>query len=145
MYDCRDVLLFYARNSEKLDQCILRTVESEITTTEIYRSPQSLANRLKQSMHDIITLVLMIRNEEELGEIETFKTLLMDLPIIILLDHMDKQLVERCLRLRPRLIDGTRNAAIMEKALRSLHFKHMNVQRSAGSFIVPNMKNGQTS
>jgi len=129
MYDCRDVLLFYARNSGELDQCVLRSVESEIAVTEIYRTPLSLANRLKQSMHDISTLVLTINDEEELDKIETFKTLLMDLPIIIILERMDKQLIKRCLRLRPRLIDGTKNAAIIEKALHSLHYKHMNAQR----------------
>lgn len=119
------VFVFYAFNCGEAERHTQRILEQVNGATEVYRSPQSLACRLRQSLHDIIVVVLAINDEKELEQILAFEDLLVGLPVIIVLNRTDSQLVNRCHRLHPRLVDTDQDVIATEAVLRSLYNKHM--------------------
>ena len=93
MQEHHEVFIFYAFNCGEIEGRVQHILEKINGVTEIYRSTQSLAGRLKQSLHDIIVVVLVINNEKELDRILDIEDLLVGIPIIIVLNSGESQLI----------------------------------------------------
>lgn len=125
MQERHQVFIFYAFNCGEVEGRVQHILEKINGVTEIYRSTQSLASRLKQSLHDIIVVVLVINDEKELERILDIEDLLAGIPIIIVLNSADSQLINRCHRLHPKLVDTNKEATATEAVLKALYCKHM--------------------
>ncbi len=71
---------------------------------ELHRSLDSFASRLRQPGRSIAVVLLYIADREALSDLLGVRRLLNDLPVVILLNDQETDILHRCHELRPRVI-----------------------------------------
>jgi hypothetical protein len=124
-------LIYYTQNNngigERLQKAINAAVPEELT--EVYRSLESLSQRLCQLTYKLKIAVLLAASREELLGILSIRDLLDDIRIILILPDREKKTVSEGLRLYPRFftyVDSNFNdvTGVLEKMM-----KHMNINK----------------
>ena len=124
-------LIYYTQNNngigERLQKAINAAVPEELT--EVYRSLESLSQRLYQLTYKLKIAVLLAASREELLGILSIRDLLDDIRIILILPDREKKTVSEGLRLYPRFftyVDSNFNdvTGVLEKMM-----KHMNINQ----------------
>ncbi len=124
-------LIYYTQNNngigERLQKAINAAVPEELT--EVYRSLESLSQRLCQLTYKLKIAVLLAANREELLGILSVRDLFRDIRIILILPDQEKETVSDGLRLSPRFftyVDSNFKdvTGVLEKMM-----KHMNINQ----------------
>jgi hypothetical protein len=71
---------------------------------ELYRSLDSFAARLRQPGRKIAFAMLYITDKETVSGLLVVRPLLQDLPVVILLNDQEPEILQFCHQLRPRII-----------------------------------------
>jgi hypothetical protein len=125
MHKEKHVCLFYSSEMGEYAHSIRQAVENTCGYAETYRSVHSLEGRLKLSLHDIVGIVLVIRDENEFERISAIRDLLSDIAVFIALDSPQRGLVMKCHKLHPRMVDVGGDQATVESVLKSMYRRHM--------------------
>ena len=93
---------------------------------EIYRSIDSLVQRLRKPTFDIDIFILMAANKKQLSEILLIKEKLRDIKIILILPDRESDTISRGHELYPRFVsyidsDFKEVGAVMEKMVKNKH------------------------
>ena len=99
-------LLLYTPVSEGFNDQIQRMIEELIplNDVEVYRSIETLSNRLRQCAHDLSIAVLHAARREDLANILSIRDLLRDVRIILILPDREASTVAKGHMLRPRFL-----------------------------------------
>lgn len=93
---------------------------------EIYRSIDSLVQRLRKPTFDIDIFILMAANKKQLSDILLIKEKLRDIKIILILPDRESDTISRGHELYPRFVsyidsDFKEVGAVMEKMVKNKH------------------------
>ena len=99
-------VLFFSGETEGAGKQIQRIIEAKVRDgeIEIYRTIESLSNRLKQAAYNLGIAVLFAADKEALSGFLSIRNLFDDVRIILILPDGEKETVRKGHSLRPRFL-----------------------------------------
>ena len=121
-------LLFYARVTDDIENRLQRMIEGLVPKddTEIYRTIDSFANRLRQPRYNLAVAVLLAASRQDLLDLLSIRDLLDGIRIILVLPDREDGTIAKGHRLYPRFLtyadsDFLDVAAVLSKMLQNSH------------------------
>ena len=121
-------LLLYATETGGIGKHLQSVIEGLVPEdkTEIYRTIDTLSNRLRRPRCDLEVAVLLAATKEDLLVLLSISDLLDDLRVILLLPNREKDTIAKGHTLRPRFLTYADSnfsdvAAVLSKMLQNTH------------------------
>lgn len=113
--DTKLSIIFYSAIYNKSINDLLDIIFKMWKMTETYDSFHEFLARLRQSIYDIIGVIIVIQNISELDEIIFYEDLIRNLPVILVLPDKEKTTKSKGHLIRPKLISyvGGNNTDVM--------------------------------
>jgi len=118
------VILFYAAENNR----VVGTLEQQLIPYRVHRcfSFSTVEKRLRRPGHGFFVAVMIVRDNEEMDQINAIGNLIRDVKLILILPVHDRAMVSKAHKLGPRFIAYADNGydkvgAVMEKMMGAAH------------------------